>query len=353
MGDLAQNTTEEDLWDLEDDLELPAEETKPGLSQKPRSSSRDIPSPRESAPVNPRSPERRPPSKANGGEEQIRMNVTKSRPKKGPSGPILGGSQTEPEFDDLDHWEDPKLVPEIEDLPAIVLSEAADLEKPSEAAAGNAEPEEPALEQTPPTPAAETVEDEFSPTPRENAAPISLRPHLGLSKAERIGLIALLVLLLGGGATVFLSSLSRLPMEAAKAEATDFPIKGDHVTVTAATSFWRAPIREGAGADTFRRGTELLPVLELTVDGGPATLRILFRSDDQTVVGDAVTRRIRGKEQLNIPATAGFDDPGMHAAYRTGESKPWTIEVYESRSDNPSAKDLKKLFEMNISTDRH
>ena len=38
----------------------------------------------------------------------------------------------------------------------------------------------------------------------------------------------------------------------------------------------------------FRRGTQLLPVLELTVSGGPAAVRVLFRNDDRD--GRSATR---------------------------------------------------------------
>ncbi len=280
------------------------------------------------------------------------MNVTKSRAKNKPSGPAPGTSKPEPEFDDLENWEDSSRTLDIADLPVDVLPETDEAEKRIQPLEEAAAPEESAAEVVPLTPVNDAGDDEFSPVSREAAVPVSLRPSLKLSKVERIGLIALLALLLGGGATVFLMSLYRLPVEVVKAESKDFPIKGDYVTITSATSYWRPPIREGPDADTFRRGTELLPVLELAVSGGPAAIRILFRSEDQTVVGDGVTRMVRGTDRLKIPATAGFDDLGMHAAYRTGESKPWTVEVYEARSENSSGKDLKKLFEMNVSTDR-
>ena len=93
-------------------------------------------------------------------------------------------------------------------------------------------------------------------------------------------------------------------------------------------------------------------MLELKVSGGPAMLRVHFRNEDHSVVGDAVTYTVKQGGKVQIPATAGFDDPGMHAAYRTGQSKPWTIEVFEASSDDASGSDFKKLFEMNISTDR-
>jgi hypothetical protein len=42
----------------------------------------------------------------------------------------------------------------------------------------------------------------------------------------------------------------------------------------------------------------------------------------------------------------------MHAAYRTGQSKPWTIQVLEGPSETAANAEFKKLFEINISTDR-
>jgi hypothetical protein len=216
----------------------------------------------------------------------------------------------------------------------------------------------------PPTPMVETApaelmsepvvqeNDEFSAKAPANAMPISLRPHLKLSMLERFGLLVLLVLLLAGSAAILVFFLNRLPTEAQRAKAYDFPIKGDLLTIQSATSYWRAPVMEGASIDTFRRGTQLLPVLELTASGGPAAIRVLFRNENHAVVGDAVTRTFRGESPLKVPATAGFDDLGMHAAYRTGESKPWTIEVLEAPTENAPGTSFKKLFEITISTDR-
>lgn len=351
LGNLAQDTTEIDLWAFEDDLDLPGGTDEPVKLEPSRpASGGDIPSPRERPPMKPRDAEGRSPANPAGGEEQIRMNVTKSRAKNRPTGANPEPLRQESEFDDLEHWEDVVVEPEIEELPAVELQETTGPTDSPVRADTTEIPVQPASEPEPESPA---PDDEFAPAPREGVEPMSLRPHLGLSKVERVGLIALLVVLVGGGATVFISSLNRLPVEAVKAESADFPIKGEFVTISSASSYWRAPVTEGPDADTFRRGTELLPVLELTAKGGPAAIRILFRSDDGTVVGDAVTRPISGAGSLKIPATAGFDDPGMHAAYRTGESKPWTIEVFEARSEDATGKDFKKLFEMNISTDRH
>lgn len=356
LGDLAKDTTELDLWAFEDDLELGEEIEAPRPQDAPRKSSREIPAPRESQGGKTRESENRPSVKpSGGGEDRIRMNINKVGKKARPEGPVGGPAKPERDFDELENWEDTKIEePEFAELPAELPAGKA-AEMPAKAAL----PEMPAAVEalpeifTAPSPdEPDTSEDEFSPVIRENAMPISLRPHLGLSKVERIGLISLLVILLLGGGAIFLISLNRLPSEAEKASANDFPIKGSQFTITSATSYWRAPITDGPGADTFRRDTQLLPVLEFAVTGGQGAVRVLFRNDERTVVGDAVTRPVSGSMTMKIPATAGFDDLGMHAAYRTGESKPWTIEVYEAPSENAAGKDFKKLFEMNISAVR-
>jgi hypothetical protein len=342
-----------DLWAFEEDLDLPDDMDEPVIQETPRSFGKDIPVPRERQVSASREPEDRTvPKTPAGGEDQIRMNVNKARLKSRPAGPTTGQSKPESDFDELEEWEDAKVEPDIEELPAEVESELIELPSQPEVVTD--------LEATPPTlPVVEETtvqqvitDDEFSPVIRENATPVPLVPHLKLSKIERIGLIALAVLLLLGATTILIYSLSRLPTEAKRADAKDFPIKGSHLSITSATSYWRAPITEGPNPDTFRRETQLLPVLEIGMSGGPAAIRVLFRNDEHAVIGDAVTRAVTSGGVLKIPATAGFDDLGMHAAYRTGESRPWTIEVYEAPSEGAAGRDFKKLFEMNISTDR-
>lgn len=169
---------------------------------------------------------------------------------------------------------------------------------------------------------------------------------------ERVGLIALSALLVIGAVTVIAFSLSRLPTESAAVKANDFPINGKFVTVSSAVTYWRPPILEGKNPDTFRRGTVLLPVIDLVVPEGSGALRVVFRNPDGESVGDVVTRSVQRGQSLQIAATAGFDDLGMHSAYRTGESKPWTIEVDEAPSVNSNSSAFVSLFKMNISTDR-
>jgi hypothetical protein len=175
-----------------------------------------------------------------------------------------------------------------------------------------------------------------------------LRPHLGLSRVERTGMIALVVLLLVGGLFAYFHSIHKLPSESLNAGSGDFPIKGAKITVDNARSYWRRPIDDGPNPETFRRGTKLLPVLVLDVAEGRGDIRVLFRNEERETIGDAVTRTIHGAGMMEIPATAGVDEIGMHSAYRTGGSRPWTVEVMELEG----GRDVKKLFEINISTER-
>jgi hypothetical protein len=346
---LGKDTTEMDLWSFEDDLELDETAQKPSIVQSPRSSAGEIPEPRERRVTKAREPgnplEGTPPSTGAG---RIQMNVNRTRPIGQPSAPPTGLSRTESEFDDLEYWDDVPKGPQIDDLPAPTTLEPVPETSPPEPVEPS--PPEPAVISS--QPIAEADDDEFSPARPKEAKPLTLTPHLLMSKAERIGLMVLIGLLGAGGLATVVYSLKRLPTESSQAKIIDFPVKGTLIEVDSAVTYWRAPITDGPSPETVRRGTKLLPVLEMQISGGTGALRVLFRDEERTAVGDAVTHVIRGSGTVIIPATAGFDDLGMHAAYRTGGSKPWIIEVFEAASETSPGKDFKRLFEMKISTDR-
>jgi hypothetical protein len=371
LGNLAQDTTEIDLWDFDEEFDGPEVPADPVIQLGPRMASGEIPSPRPRAVEKPRLVEDTSDGKSSKATDKIRIDVNKPAVKNRHAGQPSGPSKPERDFDDLEHWDDAKTVSEIGELPteaSLEPSELAERQAPvvpqmpvspaTQPSPGSPEPSpDPTIDGAPkpadPVPAVKLAEDdEFTPVVRENAVPVSLRPHLKLSKIERIGLVMLVALLLVGGATVFLSSIYHLPKESQRAKANDFPIKGEILTIQSAKTYWRTPVMEGPSPDTFRRGTELLPVIELATSGPPAALRLLFRNEERAVIGDAVTRTIRSDGTVAIPATAGFDDLGMHAAYRTGESKPWTIEIFEAATADAPGTSFKKLFEINISTDR-
>lgn len=343
LGELSKDTTESDLWDLDDDLTMP-DDPAPQRADVIRGS-KDIPAPREKRRIGGEEDAESSTTLPAPAAEKIRLNVGRVRQSERSQGGGHASTTPEEEFEELDNWEDAPAGSDIGDLhdpsPPALATEAVPA-KPETAVAT-----EPAEE----TPITSDPDDELSPVAPVGASPISLKPHLGLSKVERAGLIALAVTLVVVAATAYVFSLNRLPRESDRTREADFPVKGALVAVKSATTYWRAPITDGASPDTFRRGTELLPVIEIELQGGPAAIRVLFRNEERVVVGDAVTRPVRADVRLNIPATAGFDDVGMHAAYRTGESKPWTVEVYEAATEDAPGRDFKKVFEMDISTD--
>ncbi len=322
MGNLAKDTTEQDLWAF-DDIDPMDEEITASV---PKSTDQKIPDPREPERMKVRPLADQASSKAGASHDSVRVNVGKGPTKI--QAPLTSG-QSKPgnEFDDLDNWAEP-------DSAVPVLQTPAKIESPPVAAV------------IPPLPA--EPRDEFSPPVSDPAAPLPLRPRLNLTKLERIGLVALTVLLLVGATMAFLNTISRLPTDSGRVKANDFPIRGSFITINSADSFWRTP----KAADTARRGTQLVPVVDLRSTGGPAAIRVFFRNSDGDVIGDAVTRYLQPGAKLEIAATAGFDDVGMHAAYRTGQNKAWTIEVLEAATENAPGPEFRKLFEMNISTDR-
>ncbi|RYD36388.1 MAG: hypothetical protein EOP87_05570 [Verrucomicrobiaceae bacterium] len=175
-------------------------------------------------------------------------------------------------------------------------------------------------------------------------------PAKAFSKVERMGLIGFLVLIAGGILFFFAYSVNKLPDDKKPLTPGDLPIGGKMISADEIRSYWREP--DLSGGEAVRRGTLLVPVVELGVSGGPGAVRILFRDSDGAIVGDGVTRAVKGEQTVTISATAGFDDQGMFAAYRTGETKPWKIEVYEGPSENAAGDAFKKLFEIPISTQR-
>lgn len=345
-GNLSKDTTEMDLWAF-DDLEAP-QAPVPAASKAGESV---VPPPRTSEKQKSAKNKDAPAPKGPGNPELIQVNVSKARSKSKAAGSSNRTSKADSDFDDLDHWED--TAPILAVVPAIKAPEPNALEPEKSFIS----PMPVAVEEIS-SPAAPVTEpgandgDEFSPVIRANAVSISLRPHLGLSKAERIGLSALLVLLLLGACFFMVYSLNRLPTESVRVKANDFPIEGKNIRIVSAESYWRTPVRDGKNSDTVRRGTEFMPVVKLTAGSGNAAIRVFFRDHEKEAIGDAVTRSLKEGQTLEIAATAGFEDVGMYSAYRTGESKPWTIEVYEAPSVNSANPDFKKLFEMNISTDR-
>lgn len=345
-----------DLWAFDD---VDAQDA-PLVEEPPKPSRTGIPSARGTdgtAEVKPRKPDPedaelpRPPAPAS---DSVTVNINKKGGRTGSRKPLPEPTSTSShsvpgrDFEDLDSWEDEP----SESGPEVPLKTLREISAPVEPEEVKSAPE-PETRLAPP-PVAEPGDDreEFSPKARADAGQTLVRPKLNLTKVERAGLLALLALLVIGGGLFYFNTIRRLPTGAERTKEHDFPIKGGKISVNSAVTYWRAPVTTGDHPDTVRRDTLLIPVVDLTTSGGPSVLRIFFRDKDGELVGDAVSRSIRGDMEFQVAATAGFDDLGMHAAYRTGQDRPWTIEILEGPSENAPTGDFKKLFEMNITTDR-
>lgn len=206
------------------------------------------------------------------------------------------------------------------------------------------------------TPAAEPeilTKDESAEMPAVSApageSPNSLRSLVRFNKAETIGLGVFALILVAAAIILITLAKGRVPTRTGEEGQAAFPVKGKLVTLKEVTSYWREPV---VGKDAARRDTKLIPVVKIESEGGPAALRIFFKDDKGETVGDSSTRST-GSGTIEVAATAGLDDIGMHAAYRTGETRPWKIEILEAPSTESSSQDFHHLLTIPVSTDRH
>lgn len=358
LGSLSKDQTEKDLW-LFDELDSVADtsatvEPNPqrGLKSKRRKPAESSsPNPNDTQAPHSDLDQDLPPVRDEDEGRNVKFNAAVK-----PIKPILQGlsplkSKPPSDFDDLEQWDEPDAAPVTRITTGKIAAEVAPV--PPDVSAKDspapAEPESKAVDGEP------TAPEELPPAASKKAVSPAPGPSgffLKLSKLERIGMATLAALLLISATLIYVFSVNRLHGSDAGAGLNDLPIKGSYLSISGVDSFWRAPITDGPGKDTFRRGTQLIPVVEVTLSGGPGALRVFFRDGDGAVIGDVVTRRIEAAQKIHIAATVGFDDIGMHAAYRTGQTKPWTVDFYEAPSENSEASVFKKLLRLDVSTTR-
>jgi len=348
-GTVAKEISEVDFWDL--DEESPANPT----------GSSTLPPPRQKS-ILPRQPTKKqaaiPKVKQ---EEKTAKPIASETPK-----PAATAKSPFPKSDTLP----PKVTKRYpsassdvfsdKDLESRPTQELPEPQEPEEKPHSALLPEEMAeeAEGIPITPSTEeTLKDEAVSSPKaDTAAPgetlQDLKKKWNLTQIEKIGLGAFLVLLLGVAAFFLTQGIYKLPEEPKLLGSNGFPVTGQMFSITEAETFWRKPITEGARPDRVRRGTQLIPVLKISLNQGKGAIRVLFRNADHDLVGDGITRAIHGATTLEIPATAGFDDMGMHTAYRTNESKPWNVEVLEAPSTDSPTSQFKKVYESHISAEQ-
>lgn len=165
-----------------------------------------------------------------------------------------------------------------------------------------------------------------------------------------IASVALVLMMIAG--FFLINALSGLPRITDPHQQPELPATGDHFVVNSLTSYWRVPINTGPDADTVQRGTELMPVLEITVTGEDAALRVQFRNSNGEAVGDPITHTVRGETKIVIPSTAGLEDINIHNAYRTNLIDPWTAEILEASAGTTAGSAFRSLITVPISPNR-
>ncbi|MBK1826116.1 hypothetical protein [Haloferula rosea] len=304
LTELAKETTEDDLWVLDDDepVETPAQ-----ITQKPI--------------VEPRRPAKEEDDEESP-EQTDRVEPTLEVPKS-----------TKPP---LEPRPAPKAEPTTE----------SDLEIPSE-------PETEPVSAPAPAPAEEAKNTPEPPSePSRKSAP-AIQPD----RKEWIGLALLGVVCLGVAIWWIAGLFSSITTTRMGDDEPDFPVKGGLIQVRTADSFWRKPIRGGENADVARADVVQIPVAEVTLEGqGNGVLRAIFRDDQGEFVGDSITRSftsghfdLTGSPTAQFPATSGFTEDAAFNAYRVGGNR-WTVEVFEGPSDNAPGSEFKLLFKAPISS---
>ncbi|MBG7608811.1 MAG: hypothetical protein IZT59_12400 [Verrucomicrobia bacterium] len=318
--------TELDLWDFDSEEEEPPNSPKPNKKAEPST----IPSRRVTeSPIQSKKPTERHIDPPNVSEDEPPTSAPAKKKTAAKKTATKQVSASKPDPDQVPTSE------EKQDSP----TEAAPETKPKKTKA-----------------AGDDESNSNSPAPEHipNDSPNSWKSIIAtLSKAEKIGISALVVILVLGATLSILHFSNKVPTRSILGENLDLPVEGKLVKVTELSTYWRKPITTGGDTEVVRRGTKLIPVLKISAEAKSAAIRVLFRNEDGSVIGDPINRTIKGKSEFRIPATAGFDDIGMHAAYRTGESPPWIIQILEASESGLSIEKFKLVLETEISTDIH
>ena len=310
VSDLSRETTEDDLWNLDDDIpdKSPAKPKAPPTKRAPATSRS----------VNP----------------DKKTNLSEGKETKTPSRQAKHSDASE-EIDDLDEPEDP---PEDDIVTLVQIKD----EKPDR--------DIPLVE----TPPIEEPEAKAKSNQKKNSPLKGKLAEARLKRPEVIGLATFAVAILAVAVWLISSFFNHLRFKSDFVEIPDFPVKGEIVILKDAQPYWREPIREGDSIDVARREAVIIPILEITLDpensrGG--ALRIVFRDGEGGLVGDSITRSFSGgqfdasgQEVLEFASTDGFVEMATFRGYREGEEgDPWTAEILEGASVNAPATTFKPL----------
>lgn len=237
------------------------------------------------------------------------------------------------ELEGIDNWED-------DDVTLPTPHSASDIQNESEP------------HDLPPTHERAQTEPSEQHRPAAKQDPAEFHRKRSISRNEWIAIASVALGLVVVAGFFLINALSGLPRMQDPHQQPKLPAKGNHFSITKVHSYWRAPITIGPDADTVQRGTELIPVLEITAAGQDAAIRIQFRNSDGASVGDPITHALKGKTTLVIPSTAGLEDANIHNAYRTNLIDPWTAEILEASAGTTAGSAFRSLITLPISPDR-
>lgn len=347
LSDLSRETTETDLWNLDDDL---AERTVLQVNYPPQ--------PRKGLGAQPGGePEEDPPVQQEVLRKRGRSPMT-GRPaqdglagRRGEASDEIGELEDE-EDEDAGHGPPQDLEPEVE-LRVVPEPEP----EPEAAPVPRGEDFETAPVPLPLTsdrqgerPAKQNQRRSDN-EPKRTAGSFLPRPHL--NRREILGLASFGFALLLAAIWVLTRFFSAFEFKSEFVKGPDFPIKGEHVTLESSETYWREPVRTGPARDFARREVSLIPVLELTLDPAKSTagaLLVIFRNSEGQPVGDSIRRSFAngrfdagGNASIAFPATDGFAAQGDFNAYRSGKGKAWMAEVFEGPTVDAPADLFKPL----------
>ncbi|MES2981832.1 MAG: hypothetical protein V4727_05920 [Verrucomicrobiota bacterium] len=194
----------------------------------------------------------------------------------------------------------------------------------------------------------EDLENSFTPTEPSDDSPGFFSTLTMLEKTSMFAIVVVLIITTALGVMHF---SKEIPVDSEISKKVSLPVEGKILTISAVETYWRTPNTQGENPDIVRRGVKLIPVIKIQAKGTSGAIRIFFRDSDGILVGDSTTLAISGDETLNISATDGFTDMGMHASYRTGENARWMIQALEGPAIDAPIEKFKSLFETEISTD--
>ncbi len=337
LSELAKQTTEEDLWDLDEEA---SDAVNPGdpADEDAEKPAAGIPEPQPEPPA-PSAEKTPPPATSKTKPVVIEARLEKPASKK------RSAARKEPErakvtdaFDNLDidipDSRSAETPPAPASPPPDIETSKWEVEAPADEA-----PDKPLPPQPAPAPAS-------GPKWRSNR-----REIIGLGIFSFVLLFAAIWGLAG-----FFGHLHFADSEERKVK---FPVKGERTVIAAADSFWREPIREGPNRDAARSGTAFIPVVEISLapESGSGALRLLFRNDKGAPVGDTITRTFSGgkfdttgTERVECASSDGFSESGEFNAHQAGYSDPWTVLVLEGPGPDAPAREFSTLFELPLST---